>query len=355
MSNSKQDRQGARTPADLERKYNFGKTFEEVYGIAKSAQKSASEATVYVDKLDNSLNQEEIFKRLTTNDNGEKMQGVFMEDGEMYINAKYIANVEELFAKNITMTGKFTTTAEVFLEPGEEECAAMRKIIASHLTIPPTAEQLALYDANGDGTIDVTDLVKFRFACLGRASLIDLWEGTSELKKSTVTITIDISNPEKAIRMNGTNMWGREIDQYFGVNSAFMNDNFADTFNEILIESDAFKNRVTAIENGGTGGSTAVDAISNLGLVAQSQYFQRSDGASPTQAELIEMIKAKAVELAQQNIPLKFPFTWHGKEYGFAEVFKYTNNHHHLTIFTASIGTKKYVGSGNGASWKEVT
>ena len=347
MSNSKQDRQGARTPADLERKYNFGKTFEEVYGIANSAKETASEATVYVDKLDNSLNQEEIFKRLTKN--GE-IQGVFMEDGEMYINAKYIANVEELFAKNITMSGKFTTTAEVFLWPGEPEFETARHIIVGS----DTTTNKSLYDIDGDGEVNVTDLVLLKAATIGRKDIYDLskWSGA---KKSTVTITIDISNPEKAIRMNGTNMWGREIDQYFGVNSAFMNDNFADTFNEILIESDAFKNRVTAIENGGTGGSTAVDAISNLGLVAQSQYFQRSDGASPTQAELIEMIKAKAVELAQQNIPLKFPFTWHGKEYGFAEVFKYTNNHHHLTIFTASIGTKKYVGSGNGASWKEVT
>ena len=30
---SKQDRQGARTPADLERKYNFGKTFAELIGL----------------------------------------------------------------------------------------------------------------------------------------------------------------------------------------------------------------------------------------------------------------------------------------------------------------------------------
>ena len=40
---NKQDRQGARTPADLERKYNFGKTFAELMGLALDAQKSVSQ------------------------------------------------------------------------------------------------------------------------------------------------------------------------------------------------------------------------------------------------------------------------------------------------------------------------
>lgn len=40
---SKQDRQGVRTPADLERKYNFGKTFAELMGLALDAQKSVSQ------------------------------------------------------------------------------------------------------------------------------------------------------------------------------------------------------------------------------------------------------------------------------------------------------------------------
>lgn len=41
---SRQDRQGARTPADLEQKYKFGKSFAEVMGIALDAQKSVEEA-----------------------------------------------------------------------------------------------------------------------------------------------------------------------------------------------------------------------------------------------------------------------------------------------------------------------
>lgn len=40
---NKQDRQGVRTASDLERKYQFGKRFSEIMGIAEDAQKSVSE------------------------------------------------------------------------------------------------------------------------------------------------------------------------------------------------------------------------------------------------------------------------------------------------------------------------
>lgn len=40
---SKQDRQGVRTASDLERKYQFGKRFSEIMGVAEDAQKSVSE------------------------------------------------------------------------------------------------------------------------------------------------------------------------------------------------------------------------------------------------------------------------------------------------------------------------
>lgn len=41
---SKQDRQGVRTPADVERKYKFGKAFSEVMGVARDAGAVAEDA-----------------------------------------------------------------------------------------------------------------------------------------------------------------------------------------------------------------------------------------------------------------------------------------------------------------------
>lgn len=135
-------------------------------------------------------------------------------------------NVLELFSNNITMTGKFTTTANVFLNIGVEERNIMRKIIAGSVTV----SNPEIYDFNNDGVVNIIDLAMANAAIAGRYDL-STWSGAV---LTPVTITIDISNPAKAIRITGTNMWGRDVDQYFGANSAFMNDNFSDTFNELF-------------------------------------------------------------------------------------------------------------------------
>ncbi len=85
---AKQDGQGARTPAQLEGKYNFGKSFAEAFGLAEDAQKAADAAAEAVEKLDENLTPEEIFNRLT--DNG-KVEAIYRgEDGKIYVNASYI-------------------------------------------------------------------------------------------------------------------------------------------------------------------------------------------------------------------------------------------------------------------------
>lgn len=63
----KQDRPYARTATDLERRYNFGKSFAEVIGLAEDAKRTATSAEYAVSELDKSLNSKEIFNRLTNN------------------------------------------------------------------------------------------------------------------------------------------------------------------------------------------------------------------------------------------------------------------------------------------------
>ncbi len=78
---SKQDRQGVRQPADVERKWNIQKKFNK-------AMEAAGEASKEVESLDANMNQTEIFNRLT---NYGKAQGLFMdEEGNVFINASFL-------------------------------------------------------------------------------------------------------------------------------------------------------------------------------------------------------------------------------------------------------------------------
>lgn len=85
---SKQDRQGVRTPADLERKYSFNKRFAEAMNLADDAQETAEQAEKKVEDLNKELDHDEIFRRLTKDGT---LQGLYRgDDGELYINASYI-------------------------------------------------------------------------------------------------------------------------------------------------------------------------------------------------------------------------------------------------------------------------
>lgn len=83
---SKQDRQGARTPADVERRY--GQKFSEILGVAEESRNTAQQAREEVENLDKSLDQEGVFNRLTNNG---KAQGIYRDaEGNIFINADFI-------------------------------------------------------------------------------------------------------------------------------------------------------------------------------------------------------------------------------------------------------------------------
>lgn len=87
---SKQDRQGVRTPADLDRRYYFGKTFDEMTKATDEAQKAADNAKRAAEqalKDIGDLDQDKIFNILTNN--GEA-QGIYRLGNNIYFNASYI-------------------------------------------------------------------------------------------------------------------------------------------------------------------------------------------------------------------------------------------------------------------------
>lgn len=103
---SKQDGYASRTPADLERKYKFGETFAEVFGLVSDARKIAEEAQSAIEGLD----QEQIFNLLTNNG---KAQGVYRDDkGDVYVNASYIKS-GKLAAQYIDATNLKVNAANI--------------------------------------------------------------------------------------------------------------------------------------------------------------------------------------------------------------------------------------------------
>lgn len=204
---SKQDRQGVRTPADIEQKYNFGKTFAEVMGIATGARNAAEKVA---SDLKGKLTHDEIFNLLTNNGT---LQGIYRdkETGEIYINAEYIKALSNLFAGNFNMTGAFTNTVETYVAPSATEVDTIKNHLLGNITIPD--ELLPLYDTNGDGEINAVDLADMYKASVGLKSVSEF----ANAVKTTVTLTINLKDPDKFLRIKGKNMWGRDIDSYVGV------------------------------------------------------------------------------------------------------------------------------------------
>lgn len=131
----------------------------------------------------------------------------FIKTGELDSN---IINTLELFAQNITMTGTFTTSAEMYLAPGLAERNTIRDDIQNISKIP--ADKISLYDFDNSGSISITDFVKCTAFIQGTEDFSN-WSGA---QKSTVTVTINISNPDQAIKISGVNMWGRTVETVFG-------------------------------------------------------------------------------------------------------------------------------------------
>lgn len=106
MSN-KQDRQGARTATDLERKYNFGKTFAELMGIALDARES-------VDSLASTLRSEMRDQITSITRDTEK---IMLSALESYVAEDELGEVEEklkselsIMSEKITMNFESTIT-----------------------------------------------------------------------------------------------------------------------------------------------------------------------------------------------------------------------------------------------------
>lgn len=208
---AKQDRTRPRTATDIERKYCFGKTFGELLGLAQAAQDAAKDAQRQLDGMD----AEEIFKILT---GGGQEQGIYRLGGKIYLNASYIKaglldadliDVTALFAKDIYMSGKFTSSALTKLPPTAADVDKMYGALIGE-TMPPADGS---YDLDGDGSLTAED-VQLAYAVMRGDATMDSCAGAMEKE---ATICIDMSNSRKTICISGINQWGSLVESYIGL------------------------------------------------------------------------------------------------------------------------------------------
>lgn len=200
MSNaSKQDRQGARTIAELNSRYNFGKSFAEAMDLAEAAQKTADDASESVSKLDEKLSQDEIFNRLTNNG---KSQGLYRgEDGELYVNASYIA------------TGILTSsdgTVKIDLRNNRVTVDGKRSATVNGITrdyktqVIISASGMKIYGENGEGEME--EVIDFGGGVGGKpAGIINpSWLENTGLVIATASGVLTLGDSEAGTEISGS-------------------------------------------------------------------------------------------------------------------------------------------------------
>ena len=207
----KQDRQGARTTAQLEQKYGFGSRFAEVLGIATDAQTE-------VRQLDSGLDQEEIMNRLTRYG---ATQGIYRSDeGEIFMNAEYIKtgklnadriDVDSMYARDILMNGTFTGSASVYIPPTWEDLQLMYEVYTGSKNQPSGTN----FDLDGNGSFDLNDL-QLAYQVFTGKILLSSCKGA---KKKTVNVRIKPSDPERTVYIYGKNQWGSLVESYIGIDN----------------------------------------------------------------------------------------------------------------------------------------
>ena len=230
---SKQDRQGVRTAQDLERKYKFGnqeKLIKELRNAISEAKKSI--ADIKTDIKENTKTETE-------------------PDTEI-----------------------FTKTISIFLEPGEEEATTIMNHHAGIEYIPE--DRIALYDFNNSGDVTAVDGRIAEQVVLGLRSLAN-WSGAV---KSDVTVTIDMSTPEKIVSAKGTNMWGREVEL-----------TASELIADVLLDIDYLKSKSSETSSGTT--STTISIFLEPGEEEAKTIMNHQAG--------IELIPADRIHLYDFN------------------------------------------------------
>lgn len=116
-----------------------------------------------------------------------------------------------------TLTDNLVGTAMAYLPPTEDD---IKKITEAWKkgTLDSLYAENKWWDLNGDGKVDVMDMSWMKAILWYRKSYSDC----AHKKLSRVYIELNPVNPDKAIRIHGTNAWGSDVDYYVGATSSIL-------------------------------------------------------------------------------------------------------------------------------------
>ncbi|MBQ9700696.1 MAG: hypothetical protein IJV71_08770, partial [Lachnospiraceae bacterium] len=129
-----------------------------------------------------------------------------------------------------------SSTAEAYVAPGEYERARVEQKILGTATLS-TAEN-TYYDLNGDGSVNIKDLLLIQQMILGMSS----YEEMVGAVKSTVNVKLQPSTPEELITLSTSTPWGVNKKSWLGINGIYFPSIRGDGVSGTIIETDAGNN-----------------------------------------------------------------------------------------------------------------
>lgn len=283
---SKQDRQGVRTPADLEQKYQFGKKFAELMGIATDARES-------VDSLASTLRSEMREQETSIIRDTEKIMLTALEN---YVKTDEMAEVEQILrGELLVMSNRITASVTDYttkITAAEKEITDLRgelTVKADEISAVVSENTRKITEAEGEITRVEEDLTGALIVQAERitASITTSANQYNEVKDSVSTLKEDTESELEVLSGRITASVNTSTSQYNEVKGS-VNTLSSNTSTQLQLLDNKITNSVTDYTNKfAKVGEDIAESESKL----RSEITTKADGISMTVDQHTEQIK----------------------------------------------------------------